>query len=183
MGRREAMFRGDHINVSEDRAVLHVALRMPRGTSLIVDGVDVVKEVNDVLDAMSVFAERVRSGEWTGATGERITTVVNIGIGGSDLGPSMAYEALLDVSQRDIACRFVSNVDGADIAEATRDLRAAEKAAEIQAKADAEAEVEKLKQEHAALVEQLGKLRDDFKSTVDANRKAVARLKSASRSS
>ena len=121
-GRRDAMFAGEHINVTEDRAALHVALRMPRDASLVVDGDDVVAEVHEVLGRMGAFADRVRSGEWTGATGERITTVVNIGIGGSDLGPSMAYEALLDVSQRDIACRFVSNVDGADIAEATRDL-------------------------------------------------------------
>jgi glucose-6-phosphate isomerase len=121
-GRRDAMFAGEHINVTEDRAVLHVALRMPRDATLVVDGVDVVAEVHEVLGRMGAFADRVRSGEWLGATGERITTVVNIGIGGSDLGPSMAYEALLDVSQRDIACRFVSNVDGADIAEATRDL-------------------------------------------------------------
>jgi len=120
--RREAMFAGEHVNVTEDRAVLHVALRMPRDASLVVDAVDVVAEVHEVLGRMGAFADRVRSGEWLGATGERITTVVNIGIGGSDLGPSMAYEALLDVSQRDIACRFVSNVDGADIAEATRDL-------------------------------------------------------------
>ncbi|MGB7807074.1 MAG: glucose-6-phosphate isomerase [Actinomycetota bacterium] len=121
-GRRDAMFAGEHINVTEDRAVLHVALRMPRDATLVVDGVDVVAEVHEVLGRMGAFADRVRSGEWLGATGERITTVVNIGIGGSDLGPSMAYEALLDVSQRDIACRFVSNVDGADIAEVTRDL-------------------------------------------------------------
>ena len=120
--RRDAMFAGEHINVTEDRAVLHTALRMPRDATLVVDGVDVVAEVHEVLGRMGAFADRVRGGEWTGATGERITTVVNIGIGGSDLGPSMAYEALLDVSQRDIACLFVSNVDGADIAEATRDL-------------------------------------------------------------
>jgi glucose-6-phosphate isomerase len=119
---RDAMFAGEHINVTEDRAVLHVALRMPRDAQLVVDGVDVVAEVHEVLGRMGAFARRVRGGEWLGATGERITTVVNIGIGGSDLGPSMAYEALLDVSQRDIACRFVSNVDGADIVEATRDL-------------------------------------------------------------
>jgi glucose-6-phosphate isomerase len=120
--RRDAMFAGEHINVTEDRAVLHVALRMPQSAALMVDGVDVVAEVHEVLGRMGAFANRVRSGEWLGATGERITTVVNVGIGGSDLGPSMAYEALLDVSQRGIACRFVSNVDGADIAEATRDL-------------------------------------------------------------
>jgi glucose-6-phosphate isomerase len=121
-GRRDAMFAGEHITVTEDRPVLHVALRMPRDTQRVVDGVDVVAEVHEVLGRMGAFARRVRGGEWLGATGERITTVVNIGIGGSDLGPSMAYEALLDVSQRDIACRFVSNVDGADIVEATRDL-------------------------------------------------------------
>ncbi len=92
--RREAMFAGEHINVSEDRAVLHVALRMPRGRSLIVDGVDVVKEVHETLDRMAAFVERVHSGEWTGHTGKPIRNVVNVGIGGSDLGPVMAYEAL-----------------------------------------------------------------------------------------
>jgi glucose-6-phosphate isomerase len=125
-GRRDRMFRGEHINVSEDRAVLHVALRMPRGTSLVVDGVDVVKEVNDVLDAMSVFAERVRSGEWKGHTGKPIRNVVNVGIGGSDLGPVMAYEALRHYSRRDMTFRFVSNVDSTDLVEATRDLSAEE---------------------------------------------------------
>jgi glucose-6-phosphate isomerase len=120
--RREAMFRGDHINVSEDRAVLHVALRMPRERSLIVDGVDVVKEVHEVLDRMAAFAERVRGGEWRGHTGKAIRNVVNIGIGGSDLGPVMAYEALRHYSDRDITCRFVSNIDGTDFVEATRDL-------------------------------------------------------------
>ena len=120
--RREAMFAGEHINVSEDRAVLHVALRMPRGRSLIVDGVDVVKEVHETLDRMAAFSERVRSGEWTGHTGRPIRSVVNIGIGGSDLGPVMAYEALKHHSRREIAFRFVSNVDGTDFAESTRDL-------------------------------------------------------------
>ena len=120
--RRGAMFAGEHVNVTEDRPALHVALRMPQGSSLVVDGVDVVAEVHQVLGRMGAFSERVRSGEWTGATGERIRAVVNIGIGGSDLGPAMAYEALLDRSDRDIECRFVSNVDGADIAEAVRDL-------------------------------------------------------------
>src|SRR3954451_7849095 len=120
--RREAMFAGEHINVSEDRAVLHVALRMPRGRSLVVDGVDVVKQVHETLDRMAAFCERVRSGEWRGHTGRPIRNVVNIGIGGSDLGPVMAYEALKHYSQREIACRFVSNVDGTDFAEATRDL-------------------------------------------------------------
>jgi glucose-6-phosphate isomerase len=120
--RREAMFAGEHINVSEDRAVLHVALRMPRERSLIVDGEDVVKQVHETLDRMAAFCERVRSGEWRGHTGEPIRAVVNIGIGGSDLGPVMAYEALKHYSKRELACRFVSNVDGTDFAEKTRDL-------------------------------------------------------------
>jgi glucose-6-phosphate isomerase len=125
-GRRDSMFRGEHINVSEDRAVLHAALRMPRGTSLIVDGVDVVAEVNDVLDAMGAFAERVRSGEWKGHTGKPIRNVINVGIGGSDLGPVMAYEALRHYTTREITFRFVSNVDSTDFVEATRDLSADE---------------------------------------------------------
>jgi glucose-6-phosphate isomerase len=120
--RREAMFRGEHINTTEDRPVLHVALRMPRDRSLIVDGKDVVAQVHEVLDRMGAFADRVRSGEWRGHTGESIRNVVNIGIGGSDLGPVMAYEALRHYSRRDLTFRFVSNVDGTDFAEATRDL-------------------------------------------------------------
>jgi glucose-6-phosphate isomerase len=120
--RREAMFRGEHINVSEDRAVLHVALRMPRGRSLVVDGADVVKQVHETLDRMSAFCERVRSGEWLGHTGKPIRNVVNIGIGGSDLGPVMAYEALRHFCRREMTFRFVSNVDGTDFAESTRDL-------------------------------------------------------------
>ncbi len=116
------MFAGEHINVSEDRAVLHVALRMPRERSLIVDGVDVVKQVHETLDRMGAFAERVRSGEWTGHTGKPIRNVVNVGIGGSDLGPVMAYEALRHYSRREMTFRFVSNVDGTDFAESTRDL-------------------------------------------------------------
>ncbi len=124
--RREAMFRGERINVSEDRSVLHVALRMPRSRSLVVDGTDVVAEVHEVLDRMGAFCERVRSGEWRGASGEPIRNVVNIGIGGSDLGPVMAYEALRHYSAREISFRFVSNVDGTDFAEATRDLDPAE---------------------------------------------------------
>jgi glucose-6-phosphate isomerase len=120
--RREAMFAGEHINVSEDRAVLHVALRMPRERSLVVDGVDVVKQVHETLDRMADFAERVRSGKWTGHTGKPIRNVVNIGIGGSDLGPKMAYEALRHYSNRELAFRFVSNVDATDFAESTRDL-------------------------------------------------------------
>jgi len=125
-GRREAMFAGERINVTEDRPALHVALRMPRERSLIVDGVDVVREVHETLDRMSAFAERVRSGEWTGHTGKLIRNVVNIGIGGSDLGPRMAYEALRHFSYRDMAFRFVSNVDASDFVESTRDLDPAE---------------------------------------------------------
>ena len=124
--RRDAMFRGEHINVSEDRAVLHVALRMPEGESLVVDGVDVVAQVHEVLRRMADFSNRIRSGEWTGHTGKRIRNVINIGIGGSDLGPVMAYEALRHYSTRDITFRFVSNVDATDFVEATRDLSADE---------------------------------------------------------
>ena len=120
--RRDAMFRGERINVSENRSVLHVALRMPKGESVVVDGVDVVKEVHEVLDRMSAFADRVRSGEWKGHTGKAIKNVVNIGIGGSDLGPVMAYEALRHFSRRDLTFRFVSNVDSTDFVEATRGL-------------------------------------------------------------
>jgi glucose-6-phosphate isomerase len=121
-GRRDAMFAGEHINVTEDRAVLHVALRMPRGRSLIVDGRDVVADVHEVLDRMAAFSDRVRSGDWKGHTGKPIKNVVNIGIGGSDLGPVMAYRALRHYSRRDLTFRFVSNVDGTDFVEATRDL-------------------------------------------------------------
>ncbi len=120
--RTEAMFRGERINTTEDRSVLHVALRMPRNESLIVDGTDVIAEVHAVLDRMSAFSERVRSGDWRGHTGERIRNVVNIGIGGSDLGPVMAYEALRHYARRDLVFRFVSNVDSTDFVEATRDL-------------------------------------------------------------
>jgi glucose-6-phosphate isomerase len=123
---RDAMFAGEHINVSEDRAVLHVALRMPKGTSLVVDGEDVVAQVHGVLDRMSDFANRVRSGEWKGHTGKAIKNVVNIGIGGSDLGPVMAYEALRFYTRRDLTFRFVSNVDSTDFVEAVRDLEAGE---------------------------------------------------------
>ncbi len=124
--RRDAMFRGERINVSEDRAVLHVALRMPRDASLVVDGADVVRQVHEVLDRMAAFADRVRSGAWRGHTGRPVRNVVNIGIGGSDLGPVMAYEALRHYCTRDITFRFVSNVDSTDFAEATRDLDPAE---------------------------------------------------------
>jgi glucose-6-phosphate isomerase len=124
--RIEAMFRGDKINITEDRAVLHVALRAPTSEKILVDGHDVVPDVHEVLDRMAAFSERVRSGAWLGHTGKRIRNVISIGIGGSDLGPVMAYEALRDYSQREMTFRFVSNVDGTDFAEATRDLDAAE---------------------------------------------------------
>jgi glucose-6-phosphate isomerase len=120
--RTEAMFRGEHINATEDRAVLHVALRDPRTSGLVVDGHDVNAEVHEVLGRMADFADRVRGGAWTGHTGERIRAVVNIGIGGSDLGPAMAYLALRDYSDRSLTFRFVSNIDPTDLAEATRDL-------------------------------------------------------------
>src|SRR5580692_8475609 len=112
--RRAAMFRGDHINVSEDRPVLHVALRMPRSESLVVDGTDVVVQVHEVLDRMADFSNRIRSGDWKGYTGKPIKNVINVGIGGSDLGPVMAYEALKHYTTRDITFRFVSNVDSAE---------------------------------------------------------------------
>ncbi len=120
--RIEAMFRGEKINVTENRAVLHVALRAPKNESIVVDGEDVVPGVHAVLDKMAVFTQRIRSGEWKGHTGKPIRNVVNVGIGGSDLGPVMAYEALREYSQRSLNFRFVSNIDGTDFAEATRDL-------------------------------------------------------------
>src|ERR1700730_13330631 len=120
--RRDAMFAGRHINTTEDRAVLHVALRMPKGDRLEVDGRDVVADVHQVLDRMGEVAEAIRSGQWTGSTGRRITTVVNIGIGGSDLGPAMAYEALRDYAIPDVECRFVSNIDPIDLYGKTHDL-------------------------------------------------------------
>jgi glucose-6-phosphate isomerase len=120
------MFRGEKINITEDRAVLHVALRVPKGASIIVDGENVVPKVHAVLDRMSDFANRVRSGQWKGHTGKRIVNVINIGIGGSDLGPVMAYEALRHYSEREMTFRFVSNVDDTDFVEATRDLDPAE---------------------------------------------------------
>jgi glucose-6-phosphate isomerase len=120
------MFSGEHINITEDRAVLHVALRAPAGASIVVDGTDVVPEVHAVLDRMARFADAIRAGEWTGHTGRRICNVVNIGIGGSDLGPVMAYEALRHYSARELTFRFVSNVDGTDSVEATRGLDAEE---------------------------------------------------------
>jgi len=122
----DAMFRGDKINITENRAVLHVALRAPKGERIFVDGEDIVPGVHAVLDKMAAFADRIRSGGWKGHTGKRIRNVINIGIGGSDLGPVMAYEALKHYSQRDLTFRFVSNVDGTDFAEAVRDLSADE---------------------------------------------------------
>ncbi|MEU1131449.1 glucose-6-phosphate isomerase [Streptomyces sp. NPDC005900] len=125
-GLRDAMFRGEKINTTEDRAVLHTALRAPRDAVVMVDGENVVPKVHAVLDKMGAFSRKVRSGEWTGHTGKRIKNVVNVGIGGSDLGPAMAYEALRSFTDRDLTVRFVSNVDGADLHEALRDLDAAE---------------------------------------------------------
>ena len=125
-GLRDAMFRGEKINTTEDRAVLHTALRAPRDAVIEVDGENVVPDVHAVLDKMAAFADRVRSGEWTGHTGKRIRNIVNIGIGGSDLGPAMAYEALRAFTDRSLTVRFVSNVDGADLHEAVRDLDPAE---------------------------------------------------------
>ena len=119
---RDAMFAGAHVNVSEDRPALHTALRLPRSAKLVVEGVDVVPEVHGVLDRMAAFSERVRSGGWTGHTGRRIRAVVNIGIGGSDLGPVMAYEALRHYASSELVVRFVSNVDATDLVEAVRDL-------------------------------------------------------------
>ena len=124
--RRDAMFAGEKINVTEQRAVLHVALRAPADESIVVDGVDVVPEVHEVLDRMGAFAEQIRSGAWTGHTGRPIRNVVNIGIGGSDLGPAMAYEALRDFTDRDLSFRFVSNIDGTDFWEAVHGLDPAE---------------------------------------------------------
>jgi glucose-6-phosphate isomerase len=124
--RRDMMFEGQRINVSENRSVLHVALRMPKSNSLVVEGVDVVAEVHDVLERMAALANSIRSGEWKGHTGKPIRNVINIGIGGSDLGPVMAYEALRHYTQRDLTFRFISNVDSTDFVEATRDLRAEE---------------------------------------------------------
>jgi len=125
-GRMDAMFAGEKINITENRAVLHTALRAPKNAKIFVDGKNVVPDVHAVLDKMTAFAKRVRSGAWKGHTGKRIKNIVNIGIGGSDLGPVMAYEALRHYSQRDLVFRFVSNVDGADFVEATQDLNPAE---------------------------------------------------------
>jgi glucose-6-phosphate isomerase len=125
-GRIEAMFRGDRINITENRAVLHIALRAPKNATIMLDGKNVVPEVHTVLDKMTAFSNRVRSGEWLGHTGRRIRNIINIGIGGSDLGPVMAYEALKHYSDRALTFRFISNIDGIDFVEATRDLGPAE---------------------------------------------------------
>src|SRR5262249_23328857 len=124
--RIDAMFRGDKINITENRAVLHIALRAPKGASIVVDGENVVPQVHAVLDKMADFSNRVRTGAWKGYTGKRILNVINVGIGGSDLGPVMAYEALKHYSDRDMTFRFVSNVDGTDFAEAVWGLDPAE---------------------------------------------------------
>ncbi len=157
--RRDAMFAGEHINVSENRAVLHVALRMPRDETLVVDGVDVVADVHRVLDQMSHFAQAVRSGEWRGHTGKPLKNIVNIGIGGSDLGPVMAYEALRHYSRRDLTFRFVSNVDATDFVEAVRDLEADETLFIISSKTFGT--LETLTNAHSARTWLLDRLRDE----------------------
>jgi glucose-6-phosphate isomerase len=158
-GRIDAMFRGDKINVTEDRAVLHVALRAPKGESIVVDGEDVVPQVHAVLDRMSGFADKLRGGTWRGHTGKRIKNVVNIGIGGSDLGPVMAYEALRHYSDRALTFRFVSNVDGTDFVEATRDLDPAETLFIISSKTFTT--LETMTNAHSARDWCLGTLRDE----------------------
>ena len=153
------MFRGDAINTTERRAVLHVALRAPASEKIFVDGVDVVAEVHAVLDRMAAFAEELRSGRWRGHTGKRIRNVINIGIGGSDLGPVMACEALRFYSQRDLTVRFVSNVDATDLVEATRDLDAGETLFIVCSKTFTT--LETLTNAHAARAWCLGQLGDD----------------------
>jgi glucose-6-phosphate isomerase len=160
----DAMFAGEKINLTEDRAVLHVALRAPKGERILVDGQDVVPGVHEVLDRMGAFAEQVRSGAWKGFTGKRIRNVVNIGIGGSDLGPVMAYEALRHYAQRDLTFRYVSNVDGTDFAEATQDLDPEETLFIISSKTFTT--IETITNAHTARAWALAKLKDE---------KAVAR--------
>ena len=155
----DAMFRGDRINSTENRAVLHVALRAPRNQSILVDGHDVVPDVHAVLDRMAAFSDRVRSGQWLGFTGKRIRSVINVGIGGSDLGPVMAYEALRHYSKRDMTFRFVSNVDGTDFAEATHDLDPAETLFIISSKTFTT--LETMTNAHTARDWSLAALRDD----------------------
>ena len=175
----DAMFRGDKINVTEKRAVLHVALRAPRGESIVVDGEDVVPQVHAVLDKMASFSKRVRSGEWKGHTGKPIRNVVNVGIGGSDLGPVMAYEALRDYTQRNLNFRFVSNIDGTDFAEATRDLDAAETLFIISSKTFTT--LETMTNAHTARAWALATLKDDAAIAkhfvaVSTNAKEVAKF-------
>jgi glucose-6-phosphate isomerase len=158
-GKIDAMFRGDKINLTENRAVLHVALRAPRDERIVVDGQDVVPDVHAVVDKMAGFCDRVRSGAWQGYTGRRIRNVVNIGIGGSDLGPVMAYEALRHYSARDMTFRFVSNVDGTDFAEATRALDAAETLFIVSSKTFTT--LETMTNAHTARAWALATLRDD----------------------
>jgi len=154
----EAMFRGDKINITENRAVLHVALRAPKTESILVDGVDVVPEVHAVLDKMAAFADQIRSGKWLGFTDKPIKNIVNIGIGGSDLGPVMAYEALRHYSHRDLTFRFVSNVDGTDFHEATRDLDPEETLFIISSKTFTT--LETMTNAHTARTWSLGKLKE-----------------------
>ena len=163
--RIEAMFAGEKINITENRAVLHVALRAPKGAKILVDGKNVVPEVHAVLDKMVEFADRVRSGAWKGHTGKRIKNVINIGIGGSDLGPVMAYEALKHYSKRDMTFRFVSNVDGMDFVEATRDLNPAETLFIVSSKTFTTLET----------MTNAGSARDWILAGLGRNKKAVAR--------
>ena len=163
--RIEAMFAGEKINITENRAVLHVALRAPKGAKILVDGKNVVPEVHAVLDKMMEFADRVRSGAWKGHTGKRIKNVINIGIGGSDLGPVMAYEALKHYSKRDMTFRFVSNVDGMDFVEATRDLNPAETLFIVSSKTFTTLET----------MTNAGSARDWILAGLGRNKKAVAR--------
>ena len=178
--RTAAMFRGDVINTTEQRSVLHVALRMPPDATLVVDGTDVVAEVQSVLERMASFADAVRSGSWLGHTGKRIRNVVNIGIGGSDLGPVMVCEALRFYSQRGLTLRFVSNVDGTDLVEATRDLDAAETLFIVSSKTFTT--LETLTNAHAARDWSVGQLGDDEKSVakhfvaVSTNAEGVAKF-------
>jgi glucose-6-phosphate isomerase len=178
--RIESMFRGEKINITEDRAVLHVALRAPKGTSIIVDGQNVVPEVHAVLDRMAQFSNRVRSGEWKGHSGKRIRNVINIGIGGSDLGPVMAYEALKYYSERSMTFRFISNVDGTDFAEAVQDLDPAETLFIISSKTFTT--LETMTNAHSAREWLLGGVRGAEKSiarhfvAVSTNRAEVARF-------
>ncbi len=178
--RIDAMFRGEKINVSENRAVLHVALRAPKDESIVVDGEDVVPNVHAVLDKMSDFSNRVRAGEWKGHTGKRIRNVINIGIGGSDLGPVMAYEALRHYSDRSMTFRFVSNVDGTDFAEAVQDLDASETLFIVSSKTFTT--LETMTNAHSARDWSLGKLGGDEKAVakhfvaVSTNAKEVTKF-------